>query len=151
MLNDITTLAIPLVSLLIALVATFIAQSALTQARQVASRDERNWRQRQWFDLLIKAERARNLWERIQTIYPYAQATPEYAADQHDLMLAMREALTYASVLPINSAINKFFDVIKKLDKGKNVFSKPLLSEMVDAIDDLREKAFVHPSVLGRD
>jgi O-acetylhomoserine/O-acetylserine sulfhydrylase-like pyridoxal-dependent enzyme len=41
-------------SLLLSLAATFIAGSSLSQARQVADRDKRDWKQRKWYDLYFQ-------------------------------------------------------------------------------------------------
>ena len=144
----VASLVVALASLAVAVVATRIAKSSLTCTRQIADRDERIWAQRQWFDLLLKAEHARNLWERIQSVYEGPLRTSEFERDSHDLILAMRETLTYASVIPVNPAVDAFFNCVVKFKQGEGMFSQELLSEMINAVDGLRERALVHPSVL---
>jgi hypothetical protein len=63
-------------SLIVAMAATWIARSSLLraedsihQAKQIADRDLKDWRQTKWFDVYLKANEAYDKLEAFQTQY----------------------------------------------------------------------------------
>ena len=50
----VASLIVAITALLVAIGANRIAESSLSQAKQVADRDQRDWRQRKWFDLYFQ-------------------------------------------------------------------------------------------------
>jgi hypothetical protein len=134
-------------SLVGSLVALAIAKSSLTLAKQVAEQEQRDWKQRKWFDLYAAAENFRTLLERFQTIYDKPLPTLEFEKDANDLIFASRKTLLYASVFPQNPTVDAFFKCIQKWKLDENRFSKKMLAEYIDAIEGFRQEARV-PEVL---
>jgi hypothetical protein len=116
--------------------------------KELAERDLRDWTQRKWFDLYQAAEHFRTLLERFQAKYDKRLSTKEFEADAHELTLAGRQTLQFASVFPQNPTIDAFFACINKWDLDKNLFSKEMFTDYADAIEGFRQKALVPPAVI---
>ena len=65
----VASLIVAITALFVAIGANRIAKSSLSQAKQVADRDQRDWRQRKWFDLYFKTNQAYDFLERFQVLY----------------------------------------------------------------------------------
>ena len=78
---NVASLAVAIASLIASVAAARVANSSLTQARQVAVRDEREWKQRKWFDLYFKASEAYDFLEYFQQNYSSA-ASPSWGTDE---------------------------------------------------------------------
>src|SRR5229473_5734568 len=82
MTRESVSIMIEVISLLAALAAVWVARSSLSQAQRVADRDQRDWRQRKWFDLYFKADEAYDALDRFQVLYPGSSSpgwgTPEW-------------------------------------------------------------------------
>ena len=150
---DSISLAVSIASLLAAVAATWIAQSSLSQAKRVADRDQKDWKQRKWFDLYFKADEAYDALERFQALYPSTSSpgwgTPDWQRESHSLMRVMRTLHRIAVVFPPNPAIQALFDataVFKSMDEAT---SKARLSKILDAVEGIRQNASVETTVLG--
>jgi hypothetical protein len=141
------SLIVGIVSLIIALAATLIAKSSLSQARQVAARDQTDWKQRKWFDLYFKADEAYDALDRFQALYPTPSApgwnTNEMRRESHDLVRIMRTVHRIAVVFPMNPEVQALFDataVFKNMDEAT---SKERLEKVFDAVEGIRQKALI--------
>src|SRR5271170_268174 len=100
--------AIALVSLFFSVVATriaksslVIADSSLTQAKEVADRELRDWRQMKWFDLYFAASEFRDSLDHFQKRYNAASlGTVSFIKDRNDLMFLFRRVASMAVVFP---------------------------------------------------
>ncbi len=144
---------VSLASLFAAIAACRVAKSALSQAILVAEREQRDWRQRKWFDLYFKASQAYDALERFQTVYestfPESWGTPEMTHDWNNLMHLFREVGAMAVVFPKNTEIDKLFAAVAVFSNPQEAFSKDRLKAILDAMEGIRQKALVEPTVLG--
>ena len=126
-----------------------IAKNSLKLSEEVAEREHRDWRQRKWFDLYFAAENFATLLERFQTIYDRPLATKEFEKDANDVTFAARQMVAYGAVFPRNPAVEGLFSCINKWKlTDANLFSKQMFSEYLNAIEELRQEALVHSTIL---
>lgn len=146
------SLAIAIAALLASAAATLIARSSLSQAKQVADRDQKDWKQRKWFDLYFKADEAYDALDRFQALYPSTSSpgwnTAEMQRESHDLMRTMRAVHRVAVVFPQNPVIQSLFDATAAFENMDEATSKDRLSKVFDAVEGIRQKALVDASVL---
>lgn len=140
---------VAMASFLTSVAALFIAWSSLSQAKQVADRDRRDWKQRKWFDLYFKANQVYDSLDRFQTLYDAATpCTTEFQKDWNDLMFLIREVQSMAVVFPKNSVIEEILSSTAVKDHAE-ALSKCRLKKVLNAVDGIRLKALVDPTVLG--
>lgn len=146
------SLAIAIASLLASAAATLIARSSLSQAKHVADRDQKDWKQRKWFDLYFKADEAYDALDRFQVMYPSPSApgwdTPEWQQESHDLMRIMRTVHRIAVVFPQNPEVQALFDATAVFGSADEYTSKDRLSKLFDAVEGIRQKARIDRTVL---
>ena len=141
---------VAIASFLTSVAAIFIAWSSLSQAEQVADRDRRDWRQRKWFDLYFKANEVYDSLDRFQTLYDATTpCTTEYRKDWNDLMFLIREVQSMAVVFPKNSVIEEILSCTAVFKDRAEALSKCRLKKVFNAVDGIRLKALVDPTVLG--
>jgi len=154
------SLTVAVISLLVATIVSIvsvnlskasvrIAQRSLDFAKEVAAREQRDWAQRKWFDLYLEAEKFTNSLEHLQTLYDVPLETTEFETLANNVTFAGRHVITLASVFPQNTAINALFACVQKWPlSSHNLLTKQMLAEYADAIELLRQKALVDPSIL---
>jgi hypothetical protein len=146
--HESVSLAIAIASLLASVAAALIARSSLSQAKLVADRDQKDWKQRKWFDLFFKADEAYDALDRFQTLYPSTSSpgwnTAEMQRESHDLMRTMRTVHRIAVVFPKNPVIDALFEATAAFKEMGEATSKERLSKVFDAVQGVREKALVH-------
>jgi hypothetical protein len=140
---------IALASLLASVAATLIAKSSLSQAKQVADRDERDWRQRKWADMYLKADETYDGLDRFRVLSD-SWDTEERGREWNDLMRLIRGAHAMAVVFPENPAVDAFLSCTKVF-KDQTTVSKDRLSKVFDAVELIRERARVNRRVLEND
>jgi hypothetical protein len=92
---------VALASLFVSVVATLIAKSSLNRseesirrAERVADRDQKDWRQRKWFDLYLKANEAYDALEKCQIVYGATPLSPDNAEKyKHDFNNLIKESV----------------------------------------------------------
>jgi hypothetical protein len=137
-------------SFLTSVAAVLIARSSLSQAKQVADRDRRDWSQRKWFDLYFKANEVYDSLDRFQTLYDAAApCTTEFQKDWNDLMFLIREVHAMALVFPKNSVIDEILSCTAVFKDRAEALSKCRLKKVFNAVEGIRQKALVDPTVLG--
>jgi uncharacterized membrane protein YidH (DUF202 family) len=140
---------VAIASLMVSVAAVFIAWSSLSQAKQVADRDRRDWKQRKWFDLYFKANEIHDSLDRFQTLYDDATpCTTEFQKDWNDLMFLIREVQSMAVVFPKNSVIEEFLSCTAVFKDRAEVLSKCRLKKVFNAVEGIRLKALLDPTVL---
>jgi hypothetical protein len=141
------SLAIAIASLLVSAGSVLIARSALSQAKRVADRDQKDWKQRKWYDLYFKADEAYDALDRFQALYPSTSApgwnTAEMLKESHDLMRTMRTVHRIALVFPQNQLIHALFDATAAFKSMDEATSKDRLSKVFDAVEGIRQKALI--------
>jgi hypothetical protein len=156
------SLAVAVISLLVATIVSIVSlnlskasvivgQRSLDLARAVAAREHDEWAQRKWFDLYLEAERFSNLIEHFQTVFDRPLQTLEFETHANEVTFAGRDMLTHAGVFPQNAGIDAVFSCLRKWPLSpQNLLSKQMLAEYNDAIELLRQKALINPSILQR-
>ena len=157
-LRDFVSLWIGAASFMVALASLFgamaayrVAKSALSQAILVAEREQRDWRQRKWFDLYFKTNEAYDALERFKVMYESSLShawNAQQTIDWNNVMELFREAGAMAVVFPKNDAIDKLFAAVK-LTNPQEAISKGRLNQIQDAMEAIRQKALVDPTVLS--
>lgn len=157
---DWCSLTVSVASLGIAIASTYIAKRSLTEAKlaredakEIADRAHDDWAQQKWFDLYFKADQAYNALEQFQTENHGCNTviqSEEQLAGYNQLMHIMREAQTMAVVFPENPAIDALFASTKFSGFWGNALLKDRLTSLSDALELLRQKALMDPSVLVR-
>jgi hypothetical protein len=146
------SLAAPLVSTLLSLAALYVAWSSLSQAKQVAERAQRDWKQRTWYDLYFKADESYDALLHFAIRYPDAPLPGDVSEERiekwNDLILAMRTMHRIAMVFPKNQAIDELVSATIMLDKTTQTISEEQRSKFFNAVDGIRTKALVDTSVL---
>lgn len=146
------SLAIATASLFASVAAALIAQSALSQAKRVADRDQKDWKQRKWYDLYFKADEAYDALDRFQSLYP-STASPGWnmevmLQESHDLMRTIRTVHRIALVFPQNQEVKALFDATAAFKNMEEATSKDRLSKIFDAVEGIRQKSLIDVSVL---
>lgn len=154
------SLWVSLASLLVSIAAVWIAKSSLSraedslrQAERVADRDLRDWRQRTWFDLFVIADEVHTSLLFFKTEYGSPSSPPwgngERQQDFNNLVTILAKAYTKAVVFPINPATDEFFSSVAAIKSGEDALSEELLNKIFDSVEKIRQKALIHPGVLG--
>jgi hypothetical protein len=147
------TLAVAVASLISAIAAAWIANSSLAQARQIAERDLRDWKQRKWFDLYFKASEAYDFLDFFQNTYPSETSqtwgTDGWKQDWNKLMFMIREVHSMAAAFPKAPELNDLFAATAVFKNPAEATSKDRLKAIFDALEGLRTKALVDKSVLS--
>jgi hypothetical protein len=139
-------------SLLVSIAATWIAGSSLSQARQVAGRDKRDWQQRKWFDLYYQLNEAYDFFDEFQKNHeatdPILWGPPELR-DWNHLMNLIRRVHATAMVFPPNSAIDKLCLATAVFSDRQEALSENRLKRVLEVMDDIRMLSLMDRSVLG--
>lgn len=145
----VTGLAISIASLVVSIASALVAGSSLKTANRVAEREQRDWKQRKWFDLYFKANEAYDHLDYFQANYGGITMNPAQRADDwNELMRSIRQAHSMAVVFPQNPATDELF-LCTKFKTFDEAFSKERLAKLLSAVDALRKKALVDQSVLA--
>lgn len=154
---NIISACISVISVPISFIALFISKASLSQAKTVADRDLKDWRQTKWFDLYLSANEAYDELDRFQALYcdtPYEEniSTPAFVTDWNNLNRLIRLAHAMAGVFPINKIVTQLFDnttlSADRTEACSKIFSKEYKKNFFDAVDDLRLSALVDGSIL---
>jgi hypothetical protein len=146
--TDWPTLGVALLSLIVAVVSVWFA----VQSLRLASTD---WRQRKWFELYFKASEACHFLEYFQrqhaAVAPGLRGLPPVIDDFNMLMFKLRDAHSMAVVFPINPAIHGFLASTAVFENLDEAFSPERLTNIENAVEELRQKALLDVSVLKSD
>ena len=145
-------LAIAIASLLASIAAVLIARNGLSQAKQVADRDQKDWRQRKWFDLYFKSDEAYDALDKFQTLYPSTSSqdwdTNERRREYNDLMSTIRTVHRVAVVFPKDQVIQALLDATAAFANEEEATSKERLNNIMAAVEGIRKKALIYSTVL---
>jgi hypothetical protein len=137
-------------SVLVSAAAACVAWSSLSQAKRVADRDRRDWKQRKWFDLYFKANEAYDFLDRFQTQHKVIETQSEtFINDWNDLMSLFREVHSMAVVFPKCTAIDELLSCTAVFKNPQEALSKDRLQKVLGALEGIRQRALVDPIVLG--
>lgn len=143
------SLLIALASLCIAWNSVRIGKNALLQAKVDSDRAQRDWRQRKWFNLYVEADRAINLLEAFQIKYGKVSADSNtWKAEWESTVHQLRRVCSMGAVFPINPATDRFFAAAAAIPNPEWGLPKGCFDEVSEAVEDIRQKALVDPTVL---
>jgi len=133
-----------------ALGAIAVAVVALVIARHTLKDAEENWRQQKWFDLYAKADQAHCMLLRYRKIYPIALQDQSLEARQewNTLMALFLETHTMAGCFPKNAAVDALFAATSSFTDPKCAYDDERFNKLGDAVEELRLRALLRPSVL---
>jgi len=140
------SLVVAVASLVLSAVATLVAKSSLSQAKQVADRDQRDWRQRKWADMYLKADETYDALDRFHVLSD-SWDPEEREREWSDLMRLIRGAHAMAVVFPQNPAVGAFLSSTAVF-KNEKIVSDDRLSKVFDAVDLIRQKALLPAAIL---
>jgi hypothetical protein len=140
------SIAVALASLVLSVAAALIAKSSLAQARQVADRDQRDWRQRKWADMYLKSNETYDALDRFRVLAT-SWSTQEWEREWNELMRIVRGAHAMAVVFPKNPAIDSFL-ASTALFKDERTVSELRLSKVFDAVELIRQNARMPSAIL---
>jgi hypothetical protein len=154
---SIASLFVAIASFIASLVSAAIAKGARKDAESIAERAHDEWAQQKWFDLYFSANSAYDALEKLQadsivqkngTINMHGGNYPDRA---NEVIRLFREIQAMAMVFPRYTAIDMLCAATSGfVDDPSEMLSKRRLKNLMDAMDDIREKALVDSSVLTR-
>lgn len=138
-------------NLVAAVGAIAVAVRALVVARSTLTDAEENWRQQKWFDLYAKADQAHSMLLRYRQIYPKEYQDQSLGARQewNALVTLFFEAYTMAGCFPTNAAIDDLLAATGSFTDPKSAYDEQRFAKLGGAVEELRQKALLKPSVLG--
>lgn len=145
--SELISLVVALASLVLAAATALIAKSSLSQAKQVAERDQRDWRQRKWADMYLRANETYDSLDRFRVLSASWSAEVR-EREWNELMRTIRGAHAMAVVFPKNPAIDSFLSSTAAF-KDERTVSEERLSKVFDAVELIRENARVSFDILG--
>jgi hypothetical protein len=139
-------------SLTEAVTARDLAAESLRQAKDVAERELADWRQSKWLELYFRASEMCDALEHFQKVHKpefgeYRYSEP-MASDYNRFIFLNRKCLTMAVVFPKNDAVDKLAVAAAAFREWEEIFSKERLKVIAEAVQDIRELALLHPTVL---
>lgn len=102
-------IVITVASLVVSIVSVLNAKTALTQGKQVAEREQREWRERKWVEMYLKANEVYDALDRFRVLSG-AWSDEERDREWNYLMSVIRSAHAMALVFPINPALEAFLE-----------------------------------------
>jgi len=147
------SLLVAVASCIASIAAAVFAKLSVSQAKRIAQREHDEWAQRRWFELHSKAAEAFDALDYFRTNYPnveYKKGTEERAKDWSEMMFKVRAAGRMAFVFPKNPIVTAFTDSCK-FRNTENAVSDDFYKGMFEAVEGLRGKAVLNPSVLDYD
>jgi hypothetical protein len=133
-------------SLVVSISSAIIAQSSLIQTKKVAEREQREWRERKWIEMYLKANEVHDALDRFRVLSS-SWSDHELEREWNYLMSVIRSAHAMAVVFPINPALDTFLKA-SAVFKTETTVSDELLSKVFDAIELIRDKAKMDLSVV---
>ncbi|MGC2150916.1 MAG: hypothetical protein WA618_02655 [Terriglobales bacterium] len=141
-----------IIALAVAIWSLYVGRKALDVGKKTLENDEESWNQQKWFDLYAKADEAYDLLDWYCTVYqnsPNPQ-TPRQASDWNNLMYQIKRAHSMAMVFPKHDAINNLLQATGTFSNPADAFLPWRNPMLFDAVEDLRELAFLDPSILKK-
>jgi hypothetical protein len=144
-------LIISVASLFVSLACYSAARSSLTLSEHVAERARKEWKQRKWFDLYLKASEFYDFFDLFQrkygTVAPAFRAGPEIHDDYVELVSLVRKVHAMATVFPKNEVLDALFASTAPFKDPDDAFSPERLQRISDAVEGLRQKALLGGAV----
>jgi len=155
---SIASLFVAIVSFVASLVSAAIANWSRKDAKRIADRAHDEWAQQKWFDLYFSTNSAYDAMEKLQAdcIVQNGRLISirgggNYPDRANDVIRLFREIQAMAMVFPQCTAINRLCAATSGfVDDQKEMLNNQRLKNLMDAMNDIREKALVNASVLER-
>ncbi len=154
---SIASLVVAIVSFVSSLVSAAIANRSMKDAKRIANRAHDEWAQRKWFDLYFSADSAYDAMEKLQADSVVQKSgtinihNGNYLDRANEVIRLFREIQAMAMVFPQCPAIDMLCAATSGfVNDASQMLSKQRLKNLMDAMNDIREKALVDSSVLKR-
>jgi hypothetical protein len=154
---SIASLVIAIVSFVASLVSAAIANSSRKDAKSIAERAHDEWAQQKWFDLYFSTNSAYDAMEKLQADCVIqgdriiSVRGGNYPDRANEVVRLFREIQAMAMVFPQCATIDMLCAATSGfVDDHRDLLSKERLKKLMDAMNEIREKALVDASVLER-
>ena len=154
---SIVSLIIAIVSLIAAIVSAAIANWSRKDAKRIAELAHDEWAQQKWFDLYFSTNSAYDAMEKLQADAVVQKSGiinfhgGNYSDRANEVIHLFREIQAMAMVFPQSPAIDMLCAATSGfVDDPKEMLSSQRLKNLMDAMDEIREKALVDTTVLKR-
>ena len=154
---SIASLVVAIASLIASLVSAAIANGARKDAGRIAERAHDEWAQQKWFDLYFSTNSAYDAMEKLQADSVVQKCGiinilgGNYPDRANEVIRLFREIQAMAMVFPKCTAIDMLCAATSGfVDDPSEMLSKQRLKNLMDAMNEIREKALVDASVLTR-
>jgi hypothetical protein len=127
------------------------AGQAIAQSERVAQREHDEWMQRKWYELYFKAAEALDSLDYFRTKYrnaEYKMGTEDRVEDWGEMMFQVRAAGRMAFVFPQDPVVTAFTASAAGFRNSQSAISEEHYKKMDEAVEGLRQKALLNPSVL---
>jgi hypothetical protein len=127
------------------------AEQAIAQSERVAKREHDEWMQRKWYELYFKAAEALDSLDYFRTMYRDAEhkmGTEDQVEDWGEMMFKVRAAGRMAFVFPKDPVVTLFTASAAGFRNSQSAMSEEHYKKMDEAVEGLRQKALLNPSVL---
>lgn len=155
---SIASLAVAVVSLIASLVSAVIANKARKDAERIAQRAHDEWAQQKWFDLYFSTNSAYDAMEKLQAdcnvqnnALISTRGGGNYPDRANEVIRIFREIQAMAMVFPKCTAIDMLCAATSGfVNDREEMLSKHRRKNLMDAMNNIREKALVDSTVLNR-
>jgi hypothetical protein len=154
---SIVSLIVAIASLIAAIASAAIANWSRNDAKRIAEFAHDEWAQQKWFDLYFSTNSAYDAMEKLQADAVVQKSGiinfhgGNYSDRANEVIHLFREIQAMAMVFPQSTAIDMLCAATSGfVDDPKEMLSSKRLKNLMDAMDEIREKALVDTSVLKR-
>ena len=155
---SIASLLVAIVSFVASLISAAIANWSRKDAERIADRAHDEWAQQKWFDLYFSTNSAYDAMEKLQADCNLQNGRlisirggGNYPDRAIVVICLFREIQAMAMVFPQCTTIDRLCAATSGFVNDQNeMLSKERLNTLMDAMNDIREKALVNTSVLKR-
>ncbi len=155
---SIASLVVAIVSFAAALTSAAIANWSRKDAKRIAERAHDEWAQQKWFDLYFSTNSAYDAMEKLQADCNVQNGRlisirggGNYPDRANEVIRLFREIQAMAMVFPRCTAIDMLCAATSGfVDDQEGMLDKQRLKNLMNAMNDIREKALVDASVLTR-
>lgn len=153
---NLVSLIVAIASLVVAGAATKIAKNSLSEVRRVAERDLRDWKQRTWAHVYLKADEAHDVLNAFQAQYagaipaPTSEGWADFVKKRNELIHLLRRVNSTAALFPGNEIMDELFAITSSGGFKENgaLLSKKTLDKLLNATENIREKARIKESAI---
>lgn len=152
------SLAVAIASFVASCISAVIAGQSRRDAERIAERAHDEWAQQKWFDLYFATSSAYDAMDKLQADCVVqggriisVRGGESYLDRANELIVLFRDIHAMAMVFPKSATIDRLSSATSGfVNDPTEMLSKQRLQNLMNAMNDIREKALVNSSVLTR-